>query len=245
MVKLCVVAPLVIAATVVPAVARPAAQPLFEVTDVNRDTVPAGTPEAFTAAFGHSPGNDYTREVDGTNYLYVPLTQIPLPGGRVALISTGASACDGHACSGLNAIHYLQREAGTGRFKVDGEWLDVGAAGTFGNPATGWGWTDAIADAPVLYTDGGGVWQGYACSYAELTELTPEGPVEIASIPSHYSNGGAVDTGATDLTGRITAAQKGRSFTVTYTGSATFSERYVRAADGRYTVSGQSRVPTC
>lgn len=242
--KLCVVASMIVAATAMPASAKPA-QPLFEVTDVDRDTVPAGTPEAFWAAFGRSPKNEATRAVDGTNYLYVPLTQIPLPGGKMALVSTGASACDGHACSGLNSVHYLQRDTGTGRYKVEGEWLDVGATGTFGNPATGWALTDAIADAPVLYTDGGGVWQGYACSYAVLTELTPDGPAQIASIPAYYSNGGAVETGASDLTGRITAAQKGHSFTVTYTGSKSFSERYVRGSDGTYKVSGKSRVPTC
>lgn len=245
MMKLCVVASMIVAATAVPASAGPASQPLFEVTDVDRDTVPAGTPEAFRAAFGPSPKNESTRAVDGTDYLYVPLTQIPLPGGKVALVSTGASECDGHACSGLNSVHYLQRDASTGRYKVDGEWMDVGTSGSFGNPATGWGWTDAIADAPVLYTDGGGVWQGYACSTAALTELTPNGPLEIARIPIHYSNGGAVETGVTELTGRITTAQKGRSFTVSYTGSKAFSERYVRGADGRYTVSGKTRVPTC
>ena len=243
--KSCVAVSVVVAAAVVPAAAQAAPQPLFEVTDVNRDTVPAGTPEAFSAAFGFSLKNEATRDVDGTNYLYVPLIQIALPGGRTALVSTGASACDGHVCSGLNSVHYLQRDAGTGRYKVEGEWMDVGTAGTFGNPATGWGWTDAIADAPVLYTDGGGVWQGYACSTAALTELTPDGPVEIALIPIHYSNGGAVETGATDVTGTITAAEKGRSFTVTYTGSKSFKERYVRGSDGRYTLSGKTRVPRC
>lgn len=243
--KLCVVASIAVAATVLPAAARTAPQALFDVTDVDRDTVPAGTPEAFWAAFGPSPKNESTRAVDGTNYVYVPLTKIALPDGKTALISTGASECDGHACSGLNSVHYLDRDASTGKYKVTGEWMDVGAAGTFGNPATGWGVSDAIADAPVLYTDGGGVWQGYACSYAVLTELTPDGPVEIAQIPTYYSNGGAVETGATDVTGRITEAQKGHSFTVTYAGSKTFTERYVRGADGRYKLSGKTRVPSC
>ena len=224
---------------------QPAGQPLFAVGDVDRDTVPAGTPEAFWAAFGKSPRNEAVRAVDGGNYTYVPLALIPLPGGRTALVSTGASDCTGHACSGLNAVHYLERESGKAGYKVAGEWLDVGAAGTMGNPATQWGWTDAIADAPVLYTEGGGVWQGYACAYASLTELTPSGPVEIASIPIHYSNGGAVEKGVKQFDGRITAAEKGRSFTVTYTGSRSFSERYQRGADGRYTLAGKSKVPGC
>lgn len=243
MIKVCVAASVMVAAAAVPAAARPAPQPLFAVTDVDRDTVPPGTPAAFRAAFGVSPTNESRRAVDGTNYIYVPLTLIPLPGGSVALISTGASECDGHACSGLNSVHYMRRDGGS--YTVEGEWLDVGAAGTFGNPAMTWGWTDVIADSPVLYTDGGGVWQGYACSFADLTELAPGGPVKLASIPIYYSNSGAVENGATDLTGIITAAEKGRSFTVTYTGSKSFSERYVRGADGTYTLSGKSRVPSC
>lgn len=229
-----------------------AGQALFEITDVDRDAVPAGTPEAFEAAFGHKTqyegkGRWYelTREVNGYNITFVPLTLIPLPDGRRALVTTGASDCTGQACSGSNVVHYLRREGA--RYKVDGEWFDVGASGTLGNPARRWGWTDAIAGAPVLYTEGGGVWQGHACSHASLTQLTPAGPVEIASVPVHYSNGGAADVEAeiVTLTGHITAVEKDRSFTVHYTGSRTFSERYVRGADGNYHLTGASQVPPC
>ena len=173
----------------------------------------------------------------------MPLALIPLPDGNGALVSTGDNDCVGDACSGLNSIHYLGRE--NARYEVDGEWIDVGASGAFGNPAMRWGWTDAIADAPVLYTEGGGVWQGYACFHAALTELTEAGPVEIASIPIHYSDGGAVDTGDIALSGEIAAAEKGRSFTVGYTGSRTFSEHYVRDEEGRYRVAGGTQVPAC
>lgn len=150
---------------------------------------------------------------------FVPLALIPLPDGRKALVTTGASDCTGHVCSGINAVHYLRRAGG--RYAVDGEWLDVGAKGTFGNPASRWGWTAAITSAPVLYTEGGGVWQGYACAFATLTELAADGPVEIASIPVHYSNGGAARTGIVTLTGTIIAADQGRSFTVSYSGTPT------------------------
>lgn len=222
---------------------QPSSRALFDVIDVNRDTVPPGTPEAFWTVFGPSPRNEAMREVDGQHIIYVPLALIPLPDGNVALVSTGANDCVGDACSGLNSIHYLRRE--NARYEVDGEWIDVGASGAFGNPAMRWGWTDAIADAPVLYTEGGGVWQGYACFHAALTELTEAGPVEIASIPIHYSDGGAVDTGDIALSGEIAAAEKGRSFTVGYTGSRTFSEHYVRDEEGRYRVAGGTQVPAC
>jgi len=227
------------------AAAPPKARALFKVEDVDRDTVPAGTPEAFWAAFGKSPKNEAVRTVDQTDYTYVPLALIPLPDGKTALIGTGASECTGHACSGLNSVHYLERDADQARYKAVGEWLDVGTAGTFGNPALRWGWTNAIATSPVLYTEGGGTWQGYSCSYATLTELGPKGPVDIAGIPVSYSNSGATEKSAIELEGEITAAEKGRSFTVTYTGSKTFSERYERGADGKFHIVGKSRMPEC
>ncbi|MGE4324458.1 MAG: hypothetical protein AB7E60_15695 [Sphingobium sp.] len=226
-------------------------QGVFAVAEVNRDAVPAGAPEAFEAAFqedtrtGRDRWYETVREIDGQTFTFVPLALIPLPDGRTALVSTGANDCTGHACSGVNSVHYLRRERA--RYKVDGEWLDVGVGGTMGNPALRWAWTDAIDAAPVLYTQGGGVWQGYACSIASLVLLRPTGPVEIARIPVRYSNGGATDADGQVITldGHIVAARKGHSFTVHYTGSASFSERYVRRVDGRYDLDGTSRVPRC
>lgn len=248
--KFVVVAVLAITATAAGA-QKPSAQALFEIVEVNRDTVPAGTPEAFEAAFGENTRSgagrwyETVRELEGQSFTFVPLTLIPLPDGRSALVSTGASDCTGQACSGRNTIHYLRREGA--RYAVDGEWLDVGASGVVGNPATRWGRTDAIADDPVLYTEGGGVWQGHSCSYASLTQLTATGPVEIARLPVHYSNGGAAEDAAAivTLSGSIVAAVKGREFTVRYTGSRDFSEKYVRNADGQYLPAAASRMSPC
>jgi|GEM_PF-404115 len=224
---------------------------LFEVKDVERDTVPAGTPAAFEAAFAQNthggPGRWYevVRVIDGDSVTFVPLTLVPLPDGMTALVSTGASDCSAQACTGRNSVHYLERHAGS--YKVAGAWLNVGARGTMGNPAQRWGWTDAIGAGPVLYTEGGGVWQGYACSFATLTHLTPGGPVEIATFPVHYSNSGASADGQklVKVDGRIISAQKDKSFTVHYTGSKAFSERYVVGSDGRYAVEGVTHFPKC
>ena len=226
-------------------------EPLFEIRDVERDTVPAGTPAAFEAAFARKthggPGRWYeaVQSIDGTNVTFVPLTLVTLPGHVTALVSTGASDCIAQACSGKNAVNYLEGAAAS--YKVTGEWLDVGAVSTMGNPAHRWGVTDAIAAGPVLYTEGGGVWQGYACSFATSTHLTPKGPVEIAVFPVHYSNSGAAADGQAiiDLDGRIIAAEKDKSFTVRYTGSKAFTERYVIGSDGRYALEGATKLPAC
>ncbi|KAI1692935.1 hypothetical protein DdX_20927 [Ditylenchus destructor] len=162
-------------------------QPLFPVTDVDRDTVPAGTPEAFWAVFGESPRNEAERTVKGEKVTFVPLTLVKLPGEVTALVSTGASDCEAHACAGFNSVHYLRRDKAGHRYAKIGEWLDIGARGTWGNPAARWGTTDAITGTPVLYTQGGGTWQGYSCDVAVLTELGAKGPVEIARFPIYYS----------------------------------------------------------
>lgn len=219
------------------------AQVLFPVTDVDRDTVPAGTPEAFAAVFGTSPKNEAERTVKGEKITFVPLTLIKLPGDVTALVSTGASACEAHACAGLNSLHYLRRDKDSYRYVKAGEWLDVGMSGTWGNPAARWGTTDAITGTPVLYTEGGGTWQGYSCDVAVLTELGAKGPVEIARVPIYYSDASR-DNGPT-LRGTITAAERGRSFTVSYAGSESFSERYVRGSDGTYKRYGATQMKTC
>lgn len=240
---------MLLAATML-AIACPAAafaQALFDVKPVDRDAVPAGTPAAFEVAFEDATRNEAVRQHGDDSYTFVPLHLIPLSNTKVALVSTGASDCTGHACSGVNAVHYLDHDEGPPKYPYTrtGEWLDVGATGTFGNPATSWGWTDAIAAAPVLYTEGGGVWQGHACSFAALTELTPAGPVEIASFPVRYSNSGAVEKGVVTLDGRIVAAERGRSFTISYSGTQSFEERYVKGSEGKYALAGKSRVPGC
>ncbi len=238
----------VVMAGMLMALATPAAQAqqaLFPIADVNRDTVPAGTPAAFETAFPDAQRNAAQVELNENVYEFVPLALIPLGGEKVALISTGANECTGMVCSGLNSVHYLEGP-NTAEYSLRGSWMDVGMTGVVGNPALKWGWSDAIADVPVLYTQGGGVWQGIACDMASLAALDPtNGPAEIARIPIGYSNGGAVEDGAVSIDGQITAAEKGKSFTVTYTGSENFSETYNRKPDGTYALDGETKVPRC
>lgn len=219
---------------------------LIEIQDVDRDSVPPGTPAAFDVAFPGAERNEAVREIGEDTYSFVPLAFIPLSNTRVALVSTGANECTGQACSGMNTVHYLGHDAGAPQYpySLQGEWLDVGATGVVGNPALRWGWTTAITNNPVLYTEAGGVWQGRACGQAMLTELTPDGPVEIANIQIYFSDSSA-ENGEMDVDGVIISADKGRSFTVSYSGSSRFTETYRRGADGRFKLDGRSQVPAC
>lgn len=228
-------------------VATASEKSLIEVFDVDRDTVPAGTPAAFEVAFPQASQNEAIRKIGDENFHFVPLTFIPLSDTRTALVSTGANECTGTACSGMNAVHYLDHDAGEPRypFTLQGEWLNVGAVGSVGNPAERWGWSRDISDVPVLYTEGGGGGQGLFCYYAVLTELRASGPVEIAKIPIEYSNGSSEDSSG-QVNGMVTAAEKGKSLTVSYkSGAETFQEVYHRTENGQFKLDGQTRVPSC
>lgn len=222
-----------------------AAQPgaLFDIVDVARDTVPAGTPAAFEAVFdAPSIRTDAIRQIEGETFVFVPLALLPLSPTRVALVSTAVNECTAPRCAGRTAIHYLDHEEGRPRspYRQGGEWLDVGARNASGRPVTRWGHTDAIATAPVLYTEAPSPTPGSACTTAVLTELAPAGPVEIARFPVRRGDGAAGT-----LDGRIVAADKGRSFTLSYTGKQAFEETHVRSEDGRFRPATASRVPAC
>ncbi|MDM7850880.1 hypothetical protein [Pseudochrobactrum kiredjianiae] len=219
---------------------------LFNVDYVNRDIAPAGTPAAFEVAFPNAQRSEAQRTIGEDTFSFVPLAFIPLSDTRVALISTGANECTSQACSGLNTVHYLEHSAGAPQYPytLKGEWMDVGMTGVVGNPAIRWGWSANIADAPVLYTEAGGTWQGRSCTYAILTELTESKPVEIARIPLHMSDASSEEK-AIKYDGEITDAEKGRSLTVSYSGTESFQEIYKRGADGKFQLEGKSRVPEC
>ncbi len=85
--------------------------------------------------------------------------------------------------------------------------------------------------------------QGQTCVSTILTELTPRGPVEIGSIPTAYANNGAIGQ-ARSIRGRITNIVPGRSFNVSYSGSARFTDRYVKRGT-TYRRVNPTRFPEC
>ncbi|MFV0625440.1 hypothetical protein ACBY01_15705 [Sphingomonas sp. ac-8] len=95
-------------AVMVPIVFAPAAtslpaQPrlLFEVVDVDRGSVPAGTPAAFEAPFDAPWGRtDAGRRIAGKTFTFVPLALIPISSTRVALVSTAVNECTSPSAPG-------------------------------------------------------------------------------------------------------------------------------------------------
>jgi hypothetical protein len=134
------------------------------------------------------------------------------------------------------------------RFEVVRAFPSAVVTGSFGRIAR-WSVSPRFSNWPVIVSEGGGTGQGYSCSSATLTELRPEGPFELATIPLSYSDAGAKtdEEAGREINGRIINVAKNQSFDVVYSGSRSFSEHWVRGAGGKYDVAGggKSQMETC
>jgi hypothetical protein len=160
------------------------------------------------------------------------------------LISIGEVKDAPHASAGKIAVHYL-RPAGA-QFEVAQAFVPAVETGSFGQIGT-WTVSRKFSDFPVIYATGGGTWQGSSCTVATLTELTPNGPRELATVPLSYSNGGAVQEGEkpTEIAGKVRNIVKDQSFDVVYSGSQSLTEHYVRSGTRYVVEGGQTRVEGC
>jgi len=166
---------------------------------------------------------------------------IEAPFGPV-LVSHGYVPNAAHVDAGAIAVQYLAPDKdGFTLVRDFPEAIEVGSSGELSD----WSVSDKFSDLPVIQAEGGGTWQGYTCSYAVLSELTPHGPVELARIQTAYDDSGAKEAGAVSLDGRIADIVKGKGFTVRYGGTRSFVERYVRRGDRFVREGGKSQVPEC
>ncbi|ESQ80170.1 SHOCT domain-containing protein [Asticcacaulis sp. YBE204] len=193
--------------------------------------------KATDAAF---KGQTTVRAAESVTYMGKHLVSAPF--GPV-LISEGTVDNAGHVSAGKVAVHYLKPEGD--HFAVTKAFLPALESGSFGQVA-GTQVRKEFASNPTLETDGGGTWQGYTCSWLTLTELTPEGPVARATVPMVYSNSGATDKNPVTIEGKITKIVANASFDVTYSGTRSFVERYVRKGDTYVLDTGKaSAMETC
>jgi len=206
---------------------------------------------AFDAAFGKTDsatltldsGKEYGSDSFREDVQFTPGAVVPAPFGPV-LVSVGEVQDAAHVSAGKIAVHYL-RAAGD-HYEVVRSFVPAVTSGSFGRVAS-WSVSRKFSDYPVLYTVGGGTWQGYSCASATLTELTPAGPRELATIPLSYSNGGAVTDAsqAVNIEGKVRNIVKDQSFDVVYSGPEPFSDHYVRSGSGYVPEGGKSRMQTC
>ncbi|MBV8686528.1 MAG: SHOCT domain-containing protein [Alphaproteobacteria bacterium] len=206
---------------------------------------------AFEAAFGSrgaaSLKVDANSEAGGESFLesvrYTPGRLVWTAFGPV-LLSEGKVEDPSHASTGKIAVHYLKPVGD--RFEVARAFPAGVVTGSSGTVAR-WSVSPRFSDWPMIVSEGGGMWQGYACSWAKLTEVTPQGPVDLATVPLSYDDTGAKgDEGdATTIEGRIINVDRNQSFDVVYKGSRSFSEHWVRSGSHYQVVGGKSQMETC
>jgi len=199
---------------------------------------------AFEAAFGSRGEAVLSVPGDGADedVRYAPGRLIWAAFGPV-LISEGKVQDPAHVSAGKIAIHYLKPVGD--RFEVVRAFPAAVATGSNGQVAR-WSLSPAFSNWPVVAAEGGGTWQGYTCSWLNLTELRPGGPAKLADVPLVYDDTGAREDGAgRTIEGKILNIAKNQSFDIVYSGSRAFSEHYVRGPGGYAVAGGKSTMETC
>lgn len=148
------------------------------------------------------------------------------------LIAEGKVANFSHISPGRIGAFYLRR---TPRGYVRGRAFESAVAGGSMGRIASWSVSTAFTANPVIYAEGGSTNQGFTCGYASLTELTPGGPVELASFQSYFED---MNARGRDTRGRIANIVHGRSFDVVFTGAHPGRDRYVKRG-ARYQMVGR------
>ena len=198
---------------------------------------------AFAAAFGGS--DEVIRRVgakrEPTRFRAGLLVATPF--GPV-LLSEGQVLAPRAASTGKLAAVYLARSSDG--FRPQSLFVPAIESGSMGRLA-GWSVRSDFGRYPVVEVRGAGYWRGSSCSWTTLLELRPEGPAELVTLPTAFDNSEALlDGGPTQIEGRIRRVEAGRGFEVEYSGSAAFTERFVRQGP-RYVLAGggQTRLKSC
>lgn len=101
-----------------------------------------------------------------------------------------------------------------------------------------WRIDERLTEWPVVVTETGGTWQGQTCQWLTLTELRPTGPYHLTAFQSLWLTDGSVGE-PQDVTGEIVAIERGKRFTVRYSGTKTFENTYERGSSEVYILLGE------
>jgi hypothetical protein len=188
---------------------------------------------AYQAAFGRS------NETTVGNYKYIAASSklIWTGQGTAILVLAASNTDESHASSGTLGVIHLKSLANG--FTVLRRWLEAGGGSTWGG-APEFSISSKIGPRPVVYTEGGGTWQGCTSGVASLIELTPSGPQSLAEFPAFYEPAEGRGT-----TGKVTNIRFGLSFDVVYSGSKRFVDKYARRGSKYLLASGPSKAETC
>jgi len=193
--------------------------------------------KAMQAVFGKpSPVTENTGDGRATTRSGKLLWQ----GDRAVLITATSIEQASHAVTGSLGIYYL-RPAGD-HFEVSTRFPAAVAGNGFGGEPNNWSVSERFGALPVIYAEAGWTGQGMTCSSFTLTELAPDKPVKLATVPIGYDDSGA--GGESNIEGKLGAIVPGKLFTVDYSGSEQFDETWTRTGNA-YALPGETKVPTC
>lgn len=142
----------------------------------------------------------------------------------------------GHVTSGRLDVAYIRPSGEREQFERA---VEVGSNGRVGE----WDVTYKFTGTPVIYASGGSTGQGTTEGCTVLTELTPEGPREIAVIPD-YSGGMSSDGQEFETKGKIGNIKRGVSFAVSYAGQEKGTVTYQRIG-GKFQTSDKPVLSHC
>lgn len=186
--------------------------------------------EAFHAAYGMT--SPAMQEVGGLSYSYEPAlidgAQAVVPVGKFRVfVSTGVADVQqaDHSAPGFVSLHYFNRNKG--RLQLASAFPNAVAAGSFGS-ISGLELRTDLLPSPTLVVTGGGTVQGCSWLWADVVELTPDGPLNRARVLVGR------DMNEVALTGRLIPVGGG------------FAVSYGEAPDEtiRYEKRGEKYVPT-
>jgi len=201
---------------------------------------------AFDAVFGR--GARQIRVPEQAVYTYANGKVVWTDFGAI-LIAEGTGDKPYPVALGALGLFYLREMPGM-KFEEVRRWPDAVVGSAMASPPQ-WKVRQDITDQLVIESTAGGVWQGYACDATTLTELTPVGPLSLVTFDSYFDSSGAVEEGNQTFEGTIINVVRNRSFDVSFKGTRTIIEHFVRkgASYVRVTVAGeqadQSVIPTC
>jgi hypothetical protein len=178
-----------------------------------------------------APVSSHAQSPDRLRKVETRLVETPFGPVRVTQLDVRHAA---HADSGMLSIAYLKR--------VQGKLITVRSfpkaviSGSFGHLGT-WTIDRRFSRWPVIRTSGGGTWMGQTCMWTTKTEHRPQGPLEMVTFEQSFSSG----DDPIDISGKISSIERGRSFTVRFSGTENFTATYLRKANAYKLQGGNDR----
>ena len=177
-------------------------------------------------------GSEYAEDGDASADDDATSARVQAPFGAVTIDEVSLEG-GSHADAGHLHVRYLDADGST---RADyPEAVVMGSWGAMGD----WSVRDDFGTYPVIVAQGGGTWQGSTCSWTSVTELAPDGPVELLNFLDYHDNLGAGQDPTQEYTGALDGPSADGTLTVRYSGTLNQVVTYRRKGNAYEVVSGE------